>query len=98
MKILTENIADVEADRLRKWLANPAADVFTRVIESKIFECEARAVEHLQADTTAGMKTAEADIEEAAKTKYILELFKQMRKQQTFTTARALPTTTSSKI
>jgi len=91
MKILTDNIEEVEAERLRKWLAQPAAEIFARVVESEGFVHECKAAEHLVTNTTGGANTAQDDVDKALKTRYILELFKRLRTQEKFSTAKALP-------
>ena len=91
MRVLTDNIEEVEAERLRKWLSQPAADIFVRVVESEAFVHECKAAEHLLANTTGGVSMAQADVDNAIKTRYILELFKRLRKQEKFSVAKSEP-------
>lgn len=92
MNLKTEPLSKGDTERLVRWLMDPGADVFVKVIESEAFDCEVAAVEHLAIDTEGGRKAAESDIEMARKIRYVLVLLKRMKGETTFKTATASPT------
>jgi len=92
MTVETDTLAEIEADKLRKWLAHPSCDIFLLVVGSEIFQLECESAKCLMAATNIGDKTAEARVDEARKLKYIAELFKKyLARDYKFRTARALP-------
>lgn len=95
MQIIEEPVSAGDADKLRRWLDDPAFSIFQRVVESMAFKHEATAAEHLLKDSEAANKVAKDDVERAVKARHVLTLMRQLRAEKQFYTAKAVPTTMS---
>lgn len=92
MEIKLDTVSKGDTDKLIRWLLDPGAEVFERVIESDAMVLEVAAAEHLLIDTDAGRKAAETDIDDVLKLRYVLELMRRIKSEKTFKLATAAPT------
>lgn len=92
MEIKLDTLSKGDTDKLIRWLLDPGAEVFARVIESDAMVLEVAAAEHLLVETEASWKASKTDIDDVRKLRYVLELMRRIKSEKTFKLATAAPT------
>lgn len=80
-----------DSAHLERWIAHPGFEVLKKVLQSKAFKHELDAAGHLMVGTEAGNKAAQADIEDARKTRYAITLIKEIATSKQLKTYIAIP-------
>lgn len=95
MQLIDEPLSQGETDKLKRWLDDPAFDIFIRVVESQAFRHEVKAAEHVIKGTQAAENVANNDVLDAQKCRHVLTIMRLYRAEKNYKTARAVPTITS---